>query len=812
MAANLTPDSPSGALGYSYHDLLKSYLATAYFKALNPHAPLVQPADDSSDPVAAPFLNPPQPPPGSIFESISPALNDGTSLEDKEAFLRDIVAGWFFATLGNDIAVQHMYNFLGPVGSNAGYTPATPDYPDGTKVSEDAATYNLGALSFPPLHDGPNPLLAYATPPHNSWSEIVIEKVNDEIKSNGGEIPTLYQDMTKIVSPLYLIFYPTDAPNLFNLFNPTKYLQPKKSLAALSSGDKSLFDLQYGFVEMDNPHDAEHYFSNQLEFDPDKFEISDDGKKVVWEANLTYQFDDYYDWSVGHVAPVFNDYFQRTVKAAIDPGTFTGIWAYDVRGAGLATPFSDSIEIERPVAGILSLNEKDPPIPNPKRKRTVTDIHVSGDPNEMVGPGGYGPQQYRTPATDALPYMIGFENAPEVGTIPAQEVFVTEQLDSNLDWSTFQLGSIGFGDLTIPMLPGLQSFETQVAYHNQDDSDLLVNVTGEFDVQTGIATWTFESADPTTGQLSTGVFDGFLPVEDGTDRGNGFINYSVKPKSGLVTGATIQAQASIVFDDNDPIVTNVFSNSIDSGNPMSAVSSLPASTLTTSFTVSWSGTDDQGGSGIAAYDVYVSDNGGDFTHWQTDTTATSASYSGVNGHSYAFYSVATDNVGYVQSTTGTAQATTVIQANSAPVLSGTSEVTYIKAHPPVAVVPNLTVTDTDENLGGGTLKVSITDVSTGKKHVRPDQLNVSSLSSVGIVASPQFVNGKLQVTVQLKANLTAAQLQAALRSVTFTTSSKGLKPLSRTVAVQVVDAIGAASNTFSQTINLLKKAPKPPRN
>ena len=49
----------------------------------------------------------------------------------------------------------------------------------------------------------------------------------------------------------------------------------------------------------------------------------------------------------------------------------------------------------------------------------------------------------------------------------------------------------------------------------------------------------------------------------------------------------------------------------------------PSTTTTPSFTVSWSGSDGAG-SGIADYNVYVSDDGGAFTLLQSDTTATSA--------------------------------------------------------------------------------------------------------------------------------------------------------------------------------------------
>ena len=51
-----------------------------------------------------------------------------------------------------------------------------------------------------------------------------------------------------------------------------------------------------------------------------------------------------------------------------------------------------------------------------------------------------------------------------------------------------------------------------------------------------------------------------------------------------------------------------------------------------------------------------------------DTTATSAEYQGSPGHTYAFYSIATDNVRNVQPTPTAAQATTTVVL--APVVSG----------------------------------------------------------------------------------------------------------------------------------------------
>ena len=101
---------------------------------------------------------------------------------------------------------------------------------------------------------------------------------------------------------------------------------------------------------------------------------------------------------------------------------------------------------------------------------------------------------------------------------------------------------------------------------------------------------------------------------------------------------------------------------IDAGAPTSNVAALPATESKASFTVSWSGQDVAGGSGIGAYDIYVSDNGGPYTIWQANTTQTSAVFSGINFQTYSFYSVATDNVGNIQPTPTSAEATTKINA------------------------------------------------------------------------------------------------------------------------------------------------------
>jgi hypothetical protein len=74
--------------------------------------------------------------------------------------------------------------------------------------------------------------------------------------------------------------------------------------------------------------------------------------------------------------------------------------------------------------------------------------------------------------------------------------------------------------------------------------------------------------------------------------------------------------------------------------------------------VSWSGSDEAGGSGVAGFDVYVSADGGAFVPWLTGTTETSAVFHGTAGHGYAFYSVAHDHAGHAEPAPETFDAST----------------------------------------------------------------------------------------------------------------------------------------------------------
>ncbi len=268
----------------------------------------------------------------------------------------------------------------------------------------------------------------------------------------------------------------------------------------------------------------------------------------------------------------------------------------------------------------------------------------SFDPNAKSGAHGAGTQQYLSPAGSPWPYSVAFEN-DATATAPAQAVNVTDKLDTtNLDLSTFSLGPVGFGNFQAVPPPGLTQYTTYVDM--RPATNLLVEVIASLNTTTGLATWKLQSLDPSTGQAPTDPTVGFLPPDVNPPQGDGSIVFTVKPKQTVATGTQIQNQATVIFDANAPITTNTWANTVDSTPPVSAVASLPPEENSLSFTVSWSGSDV--GSGISNYTIYTSDNGGAFLPLLSNTTATSATFTGVSGHTYGFYSIAADAAGNIE--------------------------------------------------------------------------------------------------------------------------------------------------------------------
>ena len=228
--------------------------------------------------------------------------------------------------------------------------------------------------------------------------------------------------------------------------------------------------------------------------------------------------------------------------------------------------------------------------------------------------------------------------------------------------------------------------------------------------------------------------------------------FTVMPKGGTPTNAQSSNQATIVFDANAPIPTQTWFNTIDNDKPQSHVLTLPTQSPTT-IPLQWAGADV--GAGVQDFTVFTSDNGGPFTPFLTNTSATSATFPGKVGHTYAFFSTARDLVGNVEGLKTTAEATTSVAADAIP------PTTLAVLAPPANangwnnsdVTVSLSATDDP----GGSGVQQITFSATGAQPVASTNLAGSSASA--LVSTEGITNFSFFAT-DLAANVEAAHTLA----------------------------------------------------
>ncbi|MBQ9454446.1 MAG: carboxypeptidase regulatory-like domain-containing protein [Thermoguttaceae bacterium] len=280
------------------------------------------------------------------------------------------------------------------------------------------------------------------------------------------------------------------------------------------------------------------------------------------------------------------------------------------------------------------------------------------DPNEMIGPVG-ADFTFHDEGTEDEPFMvidganwiysselleneykIYFENKTSA-TTAAQEITVTTTLPKEMDWSTFQVDEIAIGNeiytLSDDCLIGENTWLV-----DQTSTGEQIKIRFDFDAETGEAKWYLRSyVSSTYDNFPVSAYDGFLPPNDENHSGEGYITYHVKYDSDLSTGDVISTSATIIFDTNEAIETNVWLNTIDVDTPVSEITGYETSGDT--VTLSWTGSDV--GSGVAAYDLYVSVNGGNFTLAAGGLMETSYTYAFEEDGPHSFKVVATDAVG-----------------------------------------------------------------------------------------------------------------------------------------------------------------------
>ena len=143
-------------------------------------------------------------------------------------------------------------------------------------------------------------------------------------------------------------------------------------------------------------------------------------------------------------------------------------------------------------------------------------LTCSYDPNDkLVQPQGAGEENY-TLKDEELLYTIRFQNT---GNDTAFNVQITDQLDTNLDWSTFR------------PITGSHDFTTYL------------------DNNTGMVEFNFDNI----------LLPDHIVDEPGS---HGFVKYGIKANGGLSDFTVVQNTANIYFDFNPAIVTNTTTNTL----------------------------------------------------------------------------------------------------------------------------------------------------------------------------------------------------------------------------------------------------------
>lgn len=251
---------------------------------------------------------------------------------------------------------------------------------------------------------------------------------------------------------------------------------------------------------------------------------------------------------------------------------------------------------------------------------------TSWDPNEKAGPGGYGTQRFITSA-GKMAYNILFENKKEA-TAPAYKISVVDTLGTEFDPGTVEFGKTS---------------------HEGSKYNWIINRTGN------ILKWEIEGIE--------------LPPNVNPPEGEGFVSFTVSPKSGLASGTVLKNKATIVFDINKPITTNEYSNTLDFAPPTTIMNQLASSITNKSFTVKWKSSDGTNGSGVESALVFMSVDNGPYNMAGVSNSDSLTIQALAGTHTYSFYTLSSDYVGNTESLRPATVSTQVINSVDLP-LSG----------------------------------------------------------------------------------------------------------------------------------------------
>lgn len=243
--------------------------------------------------------------------------------------------------------------------------------------------------------------------------------------------------------------------------------------------------------------------------------------------------------------------------------------------------------------------------PNPMPDAHLIDCYQSGDPNDMTGYISPSGDNYIGIDVKSVNYTIEFENDPKIANASASTIKVDNTVDGKtLDLASFKPLSLRIGDKETD-LPAEHHFVKTLDMRPAINA--VAELTFDYDAETGDASWSLRSLDPMTMETTKYMDDGILPVNDDSGKGIGYLTYSINLIPGLADGTEISNSASIVFDDNEPISTPVWTNVTDYVKPSAKIVSQVPSDDNKSVNFVVEGSDNR--SGIWYYDLYMRKSG-----------------------------------------------------------------------------------------------------------------------------------------------------------------------------------------------------------
>lgn len=274
-------------------------------------------------------------------------------------------------------------------------------------------------------------------------------------------------------------------------------------------------------------------------------------------------------------------------------------------------------------------------------KEKPVESLASFDPNEIYGPQGAGSQHYIRRSQE-MTYDVAFENV-DTALAAAQIVRVEVRLDT----AKFDLRKTTFGSVRFAGKEYMFE-EDRSEYFREVDlrpaKNLIVRINAKTDTISGKLYWEFLSLDPLTKNLTDDVLLGFLNPNKNSPEGEGSVTFTTHLKNEVRNNDSVSAFGQIWFDENEPIVTNTWTNRIDEGKPTSQLNSAISVSSDTVMNLALNGSDFE--SGLKQYRLYVKKGNGSWTpkpYIVNDVTGNIVT--GEPGETYSFYVEAQDSVG-----------------------------------------------------------------------------------------------------------------------------------------------------------------------